>query len=119
MSKSTHETRRAFLVLLARTAVFVPPALASLSVDRLGASVTQGKGGGTNTNSGNGKGAGTDGNTGNGAGNSIGSLSASGQQVQTTGFRTRGQAADQTAPWNPGTSGAAPWSRPPPSSTGN
>lgn len=51
--RSTEETRRAFLPRLARAAVFVPPAVATLFVDEAAA---QGKG--SSVSGGGGKGAG-------------------------------------------------------------
>ncbi len=117
MPRSTDETRREFLTLLAKAAVFLPPALATVSVDRLAASVLQGNGA-KSTDGSTGNGNGGNGN-GNGNGNvTIGSLSTSGQTVQNTSFRTQGQTSDRRAPWNPGTSAAAPWQKPPPSSSG-
>lgn len=106
MAKSRDETRRAFLLKVARTAVFVPPMMASVGVRPLA-------GQGSNvSNTGGTKGAGV------AAGQTtVGSLSPTANAVSTPTFQLQQQ--DAQAPWSPETPGAAPpWSRPPPTQTG-
>ena len=95
MSRSLDETRRDFLVRLARTAGFVAPVVLSLDAAPLAA---QGSGKGKNATT---------------TTSTVGSLTptslmATQQQIQ----------SDPTVPWDPTTGQAAPWSVPPPTSTG-
>lgn len=106
MARSQEETRREFLLKLARTAAFVPPLVASVAVRPLsaqGPKTTSGGGGG-------GKGSNTTTST-------VGSLSATANIVSTPTFQLQQQ--DAQAPWSPQAPGQPPpWSRPPPTQTG-
>lgn len=120
MPQSVDETRRDFLVKLARTAVFVPPLMATVALGEAEGAVK--KVGSTGANSGSGTGAGTSGNQGNGQGNTIGGVSPTAQQVASPSFSLSQQqaaAASESSPWAPGApSDPPPWSAPPPAQTG-
>lgn len=100
MTRSLDETRREFLLRLARGAAFVPPTLLTLSVSRaLGAQ----KG------------------TGGGKPNAAAPTSAATTGVSTAApvraFQVQPQ--EPGAPWDPGRpAGAPPWSKPPPTQAG-
>lgn len=103
MSRSTGETRREFLLTLARAAAFVPPAMATLSVRPL---LAQGGGGGGKTTT----------STTTTSGSTVGSLSPTAQVISNPEFDLQQQ---QQSPWSPQTPGQPPpWSRPPPTQTG-
>jgi hypothetical protein len=100
MSRSVDETRRDFLVRLARTALFVAPAVVSLDAAPLAAQ-GGGKGKATTTST-----------VGSLTPTSAGALQApSQQQIQT-------DPSGSTLPWAPGSGETAPWTVPPPTSTG-
>lgn len=103
MPRSIDETRRDFLLRLAKTAAFVPPAMASFDVrpaEGQGGPVA-GVGGGPPT---------------------TGSLSPTAQTMPDADFRLNPDARTEpssTAPWTPSRpSQPPPWSRPPPTQTG-
>jgi hypothetical protein len=97
MSRSLEETRRDFLVRLARTAGFVAPVVLSLDAAPLAAQ---------------GGGAGQGGGKGAGQATVVGSLTPTSQSTQ------QQLESDPTVPWDPTSGQAAPWSVPPPTSTG-
>lgn len=88
MPRSTDETRREFLLKLARTAAFVPPAMASVSVAEAAA---QGQGGGP------------------GGGGPPGQLSGGPNQQSIETFQLQEEPVS-----SPSGTRQAPWSRPPP-----
>jgi len=99
MTTPRDETRRDFLLALAKAAAFVPPLMATVAVRPLagqgGGKGASGVGGGTST---------------------VGSLSPTAQTLTTPTFDTQGQT---TAPWgSEAPAQAPPWSRPPPTQTG-
>ena len=105
MARSQDETRREFLLKLARTAAFVPPLMATVGVRPLA-----GQGGGSSGGGGK-KTATTTGTS------TVGSLSPTAQVVSTPTFDLRSE--DAVSPWSPQVQGQAPpWSRPPPTQTG-
>jgi hypothetical protein len=101
MSRSVEETRRDFLVRLARTAAFVAPAVLTLDAAPLAA---QGGGGGKA-----GKAAATS------SSSVVGSLTPT--SLQAPLLETQLQ-SDETVPWDPASGETAPWTVPPPTSTG-
>jgi hypothetical protein len=105
MTKPPDPTRRDFLLKLARTAAFVPPAMATLAVRPL---VGQGKASAT----GDTKGAGTAvGQT------TVGAISPTAQLIDNSVFDTEPRGTRE--PWAPREpSQPPPWSRPPPTQTG-
>lgn len=105
MPSSVEQTRRDFLLRLAKTAAFVPPAIASFDVRPAAA---QGKGS-TQAQS-------------TSSSSTVGTLSPTAQTMPSSDFRLSTQAETQpsaTAPWSPSSpSQPPPWSRPPPTQTG-
>jgi hypothetical protein len=103
MSRSVEETRRDFLVRLARTALFVAPAVVSLDASPLAAQggTTGGKGKATTTST-----------VGSLTPTSSGALQAPSQQQMQT------DPSGSTLPWAPESGETAPWTVPPPTSTG-
>ena len=100
------ETRREFLLKLARTAAFVPPVMATVAVRPLA-----GQGG--TTGGGGAKGVGNAQTT----TSTVGSLSPTAQVISNPTFSV--QQAETASPWSPQVPGQPPpWSRPPPTQTG-
>lgn len=99
MSTSVDETRREFLLRLARTSAFVPPALMTLEV---GSALAQGKGSGA---------------TGAPGQQQFGGLSPAARiESPVSSDQIRAEPAE---PWDPGrATGSPPWSRPPPTQGG-
>lgn len=110
MPRSVDETRREFLLKLARSAAFVPPLMASVGIREAAA---QGKGSVTSNDTDGGKGAGV------AAGQStVGSLSPTAQVIDNPSFRLE-SASQSTSPWGASRQGAPPpWATPPPTQTG-
>ena len=106
MSRSVEETRRDFLVRLARTVAFVAPVMVSLD-----ASPLAGQGGGGNTTTTGGKGKATTTST-------VGSLTPTSDGALMAPTQEQQLQTDETLPWAPGSSEPAPWTVPPPTSTG-
>lgn len=112
MSGETDETRRAFLIRLAKTAAFVPPAVATVDVRDLFA---QGKSttsttSTTTTSSSSGKTSST-----TSGGTTVGSISPTSQRIDQTEFSTFGGSEPAQAPWETRAPGQPPpWARPPP-----
>lgn len=108
MPRSVDETRREFLLKLARSAVFVAPAVATLRVGPLAA---QGKGGA------GAKAAAAAQQEAAATSAVTGSLSPTAQMVESPTFQLRQGASE--SPWAPGTPGQAPpWAAPPPTQSG-
>ena len=97
MSRSLDETRRDFLLRLARTAAFVAPVVATLDAAPVAA---QGKASKTSA----------------ATSSVVGSLTPTSSQAVEQQLRI--QSPDETVPWAPGSGDAAPWTVPPPTSTG-
>jgi len=97
------ETRRDFLLRLARTAPFVPPAMATLDVRPLLAQGGSTSGGKTSTSS----------------SSTVGSLSPTAQTVSQPTFQLESTSSTSSAPWDAsGPTQVPPWSRPPPGTDG-
>lgn len=112
MSRPQEETRREFLLKLAKGAAFVPPIMATVGVRPVA-----GQGGGGGGGPGGGGPGGGGGKGGAQAVTTVGTLSPTAGAVTTPAFQLQQQ--DAQAPWAPQTPGAAPpWSRPPPTQTG-
>lgn len=98
MSRSIDETRREFLVRLAHTAGFVAPVVLSLDAAPVAAQ--------SDTIAGQGK--------------AVGQSSVVGSLTPTSNAPSSQQLlqSDPSVPWDPGSGEVAPWSVPPPTSTG-
>lgn len=118
MTRSKEETRRAFLLKLARTAAFVPPLVATLDVRNAAAQGGGGGGGGPGgggTTTGGGGGGGGKPN----AATTVGSLSPTAQVTASPTLDLQTTQQNTAAPWSPDApSQPPPWSRPPPTQTG-
>ncbi len=120
MSPSVEETRRDFLLRLARTVAFVPPIMASMRVASLegqgkGAAATPAASDPTTTTSGPGKGKGA--SNSNSAVLTDGSLSPTAQAVSSPTFNVQQSTAQ--SPWDAGgSSKPPPWAAPPPTQSG-
>jgi len=103
MARPDDQTRRDFLVRLARTTAFVPPLIATVGVGPLFA------GGKGNSNA-----------AAHAAANSaVGSLSPTAQAVSNPTFNVQPQSPSTAVPWAPGqASQPPPWASPPPTQTG-
>ena len=106
MSRSVEETRRDFLVRLARTAAFVAPAMLTLDAAPLAAQ-------GSSTSAGQGKATGQATVVGSLTPTSDGALMAPSQEQQ-----LQTDPSGSTLPWAPESGETAPWTVPPPTSTG-
>ena len=111
MTRSVDETRREFLLRMAKASAFVPPAIATLSVGRLAGQ------------KGSSSGAGTGGGTGGGTG--VTGLSGSSSamiQSDRDALRDAGQVQGPSSTTTRGGSVPggvqAPWQRPPPTTSG-
>lgn len=102
MSTPVDETRRDFLLRLARAGAFVPPALLTLEV---GSALGQGKGSGATTAPGQ---------------QQFGGLSPAARiESPITSDQIRADPAEPARPWDPGqATGSPPWSQPPPTQGG-
>lgn len=111
MSRSVDETRREFLLRLAKGAAFVPPALLTLDVTR-----AFGQKGPTTT----GTGATSPTAGGTGTGDETAAATTTGVSPPGGALRAFSVEREQSAePWDPGRSaGSPPWSKPPPTQTG-
>ena len=105
MSRSLDETSRDFLIRLARTATFVAPVVATLD-----AAPAAGQGKGSSTSAGKGKAVGQQ-------RAAVGSLTPASGAAVNQQLRIQSD-PDQTVPWAPGSGEVAPWTVPPPTSTG-
>lgn len=102
MASPRDETRRDFLLKLARTAAFVPPLMATWGVRPLAGQGGGGKKTSTTTTS---------------SSSTVGSISPTAQVISNPTFDLQRQ--QQSAPWSPRLPGQPPpWSRPPPTQTG-
>lgn len=107
-------TRRDFLLKLAKTVAFVPPAMASLSVRPLAGQgkTTTTTSSSSETTSGGGKGGTTSSDA-----TTVGSTSPTAQVIDQSQFNLEGTTT--TSPWDARAPGQPPpWSRPPPTQTG-
>lgn len=102
MTRSLDETRRDFLVRLAKGAAFVPPALFTVDVSRVAA---QGGGGGKG------------GKTATTTSSVVGTLTPTAPAAVQQQLQIDMQST-QSVPWDPGSAESPPWSAPPPTSTG-